>query len=284
MEDKKTDKKKDDTKVDMENSKKPVQDAVVAENVDDKKIAENIDNKKATENVDEKAPEGANEKKTENVDDKKTVPDAPETKNTTDATDIASTPTTSAPSEKKFEKNFKDRSSRFSGGKGSNQKGGQRKGRQGGKFEHPKQEFDQKIIDIRRVARVMAGGRRFSFSVAMVAGNRKGKVGVGVGKASDTSRAIEKALKNAKKNMTTIKLNKKSSIPYETRARYCTSEILLKPAEGKGIVAGSSARTVLDFAGVTNVSLKIFSRSKNKINIARAAILALNEFKAPTKI
>jgi len=266
MEDKKTDKKKDDTKVDVENSKKPAQDTVVAESVDDKKIAESADNEKVMKSVA----------------DKKIATDTLETKNTTDIADTPATPTSGA---KKFEKNFRDRSSRFSGGnKGSNQKGGQRRGRQDGKFERPKQEFDQKIIDIRRVVRVMAGGRRFSFSVAMVAGNKKGKVGVGVGKASDTSRAIEKALKNAKKNMTTIKLNKKSSIPHEVRARYCTSEILLKPAEGKGIVAGSSARTVLDFAGVTNVSLKIFSRSKNKINIARAAILALNEFKEPTKI
>lgn len=125
----------------------------------------------------------------------------------------------------------------------------------------------------------MAGGRRFSFSVAVVVGNRKGKVGVGVGKASDTTLAIEKAFKNAEKNMVIFKLNNKSSIPHEARACYCTSEILVKPAEGKGIVAGSSARTVLDFAGVTDVSLKIFSRSKNKINIARATILALNEFK-----
>ena len=152
------------------------------------------------------------------------------------------------------------------------------RGRRGSRFERAKPEFDQKIINIRRVTRVMAGGRRFSFSVAVVAGNRNGKVGVGLGKASDTSLAIEKAFKNAKKNMIMIKRDKNLSIPHEVSARYCTSEIFIKPAKGKGIVAGSSARNVLDFAGITDVSSKVLSRSKNKINIARATILALREF------
>ena len=152
------------------------------------------------------------------------------------------------------------------------------RGRRGGRFERAKPEFDQKIINIRRVTRVMAGGRRFSFSVAVVAGNRNGKVGVGLGKASDTSLAIEKAFKNAKKNMVMIKRDKNLSIPHEVSARYCTSEVFIKPAKGKGIVAGSSARNVLDFAGITDVSSKVLSRSKNKINIARATILALREF------
>jgi len=167
-------------------------------------------------------------------------------------------------------------------GQGQRQgRGGGRSGggnRRGGRFERAKPEFDQKIIKIRRVTRVMAGGRRFSFSVAIVAGNRKGKVGVGLGKASDTSLAIEKAFKNAKKNMVIIKRDKNLSIPHEVSARYCTSEVFIKSAKGKGIVAGSSARNVLDLAGITDVSSKILSRSKNKINIARATILALSEF------
>ncbi len=157
-------------------------------------------------------------------------------------------------------------------------RGGGRNRRRGGRFERAKPEFDQKIINIRRVTRVMAGGRRFSFSVAIVAGNRNGKVGVGLGKASDTSLAIEKAFKNAKKNMVVIKRDKNLSIPHEVSARYCTSEVFIKSAKGKGIVAGSSARNVLDLAGITDVSSKILSRSKNKINIARATILALREF------
>ena len=159
-----------------------------------------------------------------------------------------------------------------SGGRGGN------RGRRGGRFERAKPEFDQKIVNIRRVTRVMAGGRRFSFSVAVVAGNRNGKVGVGLGKASDTSLAIEKAFRNAKKNMVMIKRDKNLSIPHEVSARFCTSQVFIKPAKGKGIVAGSSARNVLDLAGITDVSSKVLSRSKNKINIARATILALREF------
>ena len=155
---------------------------------------------------------------------------------------------------------------------------GRGRSRSGGRFERSKPEFDQKIINIRRVTRVMAGGRRFSFSVAVVAGNRNGKVGVGVGKASDTSLAIEKAFRNAKKNMVVIKRDENLSIPHEVSARYCTSEVYIKPAKGKGIVAGSSARNVIDLAGITDISSKILSRSKNKINIARATILALSEF------
>ena len=171
--------------------------------------------------------------------------------------------------------------SNFRGGqnqrKGPGGRGGSRS-RRGGRFERAKPEFDQKIVNIRRVTRVMAGGRRFSFSVAVVAGNRNGKVGVGLGKAADTSLAIEKAFKNAKKNMVMIKRDKNSSIPHEVSARYCTSEVFIKPAKGKGIVAGSSARNVLDLAGITDVSSKILSRSKNKINIARATVLALKDF------
>lgn len=138
-----------------------------------------------------------------------------------------------------------------------------------------KPEFDQKIISIRRVARVVAGGRRFSFSVALVAGNRKGSVGVGLGKAGDTSIAIEKALRDAKKNMVTVTLTKHGSVPHESEAKYSASRVLVIPAPGRGMVAGSSVRVVLELAGVKDVGAKIRSGSKNKINNARAAIEAL---------
>jgi len=161
------------------------------------------------------------------------------------------------------------------GGRG---KGGPRRPGGGGRGERAKPEFDQKIISIRRVTRVVSGGRRFGFSVALVAGNRNGKVGIGIGKSTDTSLAIEKAFKSAKKNMVEVKRDKNKSIPHEVIAKYCTSQVMIKPAKGKGIVAGSSVRNVLDLAGVTDVSSKILSRSKNKINIAQSAILALSEF------
>lgn len=138
-----------------------------------------------------------------------------------------------------------------------------------------KPEFDHKIISIRRVTRVVTGGRRFSFSVAVVAGNRKGSVGVGLGKAGDTSIAIDKALRDAKKNMVTVSLNKYQSIPHEVMAKFSASRVVMMPAPGRGIIAGSSVRSVLELAGIKNVSAKIRSGSKNKINNARVAIEAL---------
>src|SRR3989344_5041263 len=138
-----------------------------------------------------------------------------------------------------------------------------------------KPEFDQQIINIRRVTRVASGGRRFSFSVALVAGNRKGSVGVGTGKAGDTSIAIEKALKNAKKNIIKIPLTQSRSIPHDVEAKYCSSRVHIMPARGRGLVAGSAVRSVLELGGVTDVTAKIFSRSKNKLNNAEVAIKAL---------
>lgn len=146
-----------------------------------------------------------------------------------------------------------------------------------GKVERTKPEFEQKVIDIRRVTRVVSGGRRFSFSVSLVAGDRKGRVGVGIGKSSDTSSAIEKASRSAKKNMVKIKLNKKMSIPHEISAKFASTRVIIKPSPGKGLVSGSSVRNVLDLAGVTDVSSKILSRSKNKLNNARATVKALGE-------
>lgn len=165
----------------------------------------------------------------------------------------------------------KRRNSRF-GGNNNRRGGGDRKPR---REPRAKPEFDQKIIDIRRVTRVASGGRRFSFSVALVAGNRKGKVGVGTGKAGDTSLAIEKALKNAKKNMIDVSLTKSMSIPYEIQAKYCSSRVEMLPAKGKGIAAGSSVRDVIELAGINDVVAKLRSGTKNKLNNARVAIKAL---------
>lgn len=156
-----------------------------------------------------------------------------------------------------------------------------RRPRRGGRRDgQSRQEFEQKIVSIRRVTRVMAGGRRFSFSVSMVIGDKKGRVGVGVGKAGDTQLAIEKAVRNAKKNMITVVMNKDAHIPHDVRVKLASSEVMIMPAPGRGLVAGSSVRTVLELAGVTDVTAKIFSRSKNKLNNARAAIAALSELKA----
>ncbi|MBI2065827.1 MAG: 30S ribosomal protein S5 [Candidatus Zambryskibacteria bacterium] len=140
-----------------------------------------------------------------------------------------------------------------------------------------KPEFDQKIVSLRRVTRVMAGGRRFNFSVALVAGNRKGMVGVGQGKASDTPLAIEKAFRDARKHMITVNTTKGMSIPHAVEAKFSASRVKIMPARGKGILAGSSVRTVLELAGLREVGAKLLSRSKNSANNAYVTIKALKE-------
>lgn len=153
-----------------------------------------------------------------------------------------------------------------------------RRPKRGGR-ERVRPEFDQKIISIRRVTRVVSGGRRFSFSVAIIAGDKKGSVGVGTGKATDTALAIEKALRSAKKNMIKVKLNDEMMIAHPVEAKYASSSVLIAPSPGKGIVAGSSVRTILELAGVKDVSAKILTRSKNRLNNARVAINALKKLK-----
>jgi len=143
-----------------------------------------------------------------------------------------------------------------------------------------KSEFDQRMINVRRVARVVAGGRRFSFSVALIIGNKKGKVGVGLGKAGDTTLAIDKAVRDAKKHLLTVNLTKDNSVAHEVSAKYCASRVTLMPARGRGLVAGSSVRPVLELAGITNIVAKMHSGSKNGLNNARAAIEALKQLKA----
>jgi len=167
------------------------------------------------------------------------------------------------------------------GGGQRNERRNPRRPRRGGRREErSRPEFDQKIISIRRVTRVMAGGRRFSFSVSMVIGDKKGRVGVGVGKASDTQLAIDKAIRNAKKHMITVPMNKDMHIPHDVHIKYASSDVMIMPAPGRGLVAGSSVRTVLELAGVKDVTAKLLSRTKNKLNNARAAIEALKLLKS----
>ena len=160
------------------------------------------------------------------------------------------------------------------------------KGNQKGKrfTARVKSEYEQKMVDIARTARVVSGGRRFSFRVAVIIGNRKGDVGIGLGKSTDTASAIDKAVRAAKKNIIKVPLTKNGSIPHEVEAKYASSIIMIKPAQqGRGLVAGSSVRTILDLAGVKNANAKIFSRSKNKLNNAKAALKALGKFDNSSK-
>lgn len=162
------------------------------------------------------------------------------------------------------------------GAGGAGGRGGARGPRKGDtRAPRAKPEFDSVMLNIRRVSRTVSGGRRFSFSVALVAGDRKGKVGVGLGKAGDTALAIDKATRNAKKNMVQINTTKEMSIPHEVFAKYASARVSIRPVKDRGIVAGSAARNVIELAGLKNVAAKIISPSKNKLNIARATIVAL---------
>lgn len=140
-------------------------------------------------------------------------------------------------------------------------------------------EFEQVTIDARRVARVMAGGRRFNFSLVVVVGDKKGRVGVGLGKGADTALAIDKAVRDAKKNLTTVLRTKSDSIPHQVKAKYASAVVEIIPSKGRGLVAGSAVRTVLDLAGITDVVTKIHTRSKNKLTIARATVEALKKLR-----
>jgi small subunit ribosomal protein S5 len=192
--------------------------------------------------------------------------------------DTSPTPTTPAPVATEAPR-F---GARHSGARGARPAGGDRRGGgRGPKTDRAerKSEFDQKTISVRRVTRVMAGGRRFNFSVAIVAGDRKGRVGVGLGKAGDTAAAIDKAVRDAKKNMITVKTTKSGSIPFDVSSKHASSVITIRPAAGKGLVAGASVRIVLELAGVKDVTAKVLSRSHNSLSNARAAVEALKQLR-----
>ncbi|MCX6813865.1 MAG: 30S ribosomal protein S5 [Candidatus Azambacteria bacterium] len=149
--------------------------------------------------------------------------------------------------------------------------------RRGAKRE--KSEFEQKVLDIRRVTRVVAGGKRFRFRATVVLGDHKGRVGVGVDKGADTSEAIEKASRVARKNLIFVPI-KNNSVPHEVIGKFSSAVVLLKPAgDGRGIVAGGPVRAVVSLAGIINITSKILGTTTNKLNNARAAIEALKKLK-----
>lgn len=143
-----------------------------------------------------------------------------------------------------------------------------------------KPEFEQKLLDVRRTARMVAGGRRFSFRVVVIVGNKKRKVGVGVAKGADVSTAVDKAAKQAKKDLIEVPITEDGSISYRIEAKYSAAKVLLKPAaKGRGIIAGGTVRTICNLAGLENITAKIIGRTNNKLNNARATILALKKLK-----
>ena len=144
--------------------------------------------------------------------------------------------------------------------------------------QKPKSEYEQKLIDLRRVARVMAGGRRFSFRATVVVGDRKGRVGVGVGKGAEVSAAIEKAATRAKKSAVRIAITDGRTIRNDVMAKFSAAVVLLRPARaGHGLVAGGPVRAVATLAGIKDLTAKIISRSPNKLNNALATVEALKK-------
>lgn len=141
-------------------------------------------------------------------------------------------------------------------------------------------EFTEKVIWIRRINKVTTGGRRLRFSAAVVVGNKKGTVGLGVAKANEVNDAIKKAIAAAHKNLKQVAITKDHSIYHYGMGTYCASKILLKPAkEGIGVKAGGSARDVIELAGIQNIYSKSLG-SNNKINLARATIAGLSILKS----
>lgn len=154
-----------------------------------------------------------------------------------------------------------------------------RGGRRPERVEEEKQ-FDERVIHIDRVARVVSGGRRFRFRALVVIGDHKGKVAMGIAKGPDVTTAVTKAVEKAKKSFQTVVILK-STIPHETDAKVGGANIMLKPAApGTGLIAGGTVRTVLEVAGISNVLSKSIG-SSNKINVAYATLKALDALKHP---
>lgn len=159
---------------------------------------------------------------------------------------------------------------------GSRQGGGAR-GRSGKFSSGGKQETDAKLLDLARVTRVAAGGRRFRFRAVVIWGDKKGKVGVGVAKGSDVAQAIEKATRQAKKSSILVPIVG-GTIGHEVEAKFGASRILLRPQTGgRGLVAGGPVRIICEFAGIKNISGKFISKTHNKLNNALSAIEALRK-------
>ncbi len=140
--------------------------------------------------------------------------------------------------------------------------------------------LNDKLVQINRVAKVMKGGKRLSFSALVVTGDGNGHVGIALGKANEVPLAISKASANAKKNLIKVSLAG-TTVPYEVRVKFGAAEVLLKPAvPGTGIIAGGSMRAVLEAAGIKDIVTKSLG-SANRINVAKATMLALSQLKDP---
>lgn len=151
-------------------------------------------------------------------------------------------------------------------------------GQQGNRQQQEESEFEDRVIHINRCAKVVKGGRRFSFAAIVVVGDKKGQVGIGLGKAGEVPEAIKKAGKQARKNLIRVPLEG-ASIPHDVLGRFGASSVLMKPApEGTGVIASSSVRAILEVAGVKNILTKSLRRD-NPHNVVKATLAGLKQLR-----
>lgn len=149
-----------------------------------------------------------------------------------------------------------------------------------GKSQEPKSDWQERVVAVQRVTKVVKGGKKMSFRAVVVVGNEQGKVGVGVGKATDVINAVKKAVADGKKQVITVPLTGANSIPHATTGRFGAARLILRPsAPGSGVIAGGATRTVLELAGVKNILSKQLG-SNNLLNNARATIEGLSSLRS----
>lgn len=149
--------------------------------------------------------------------------------------------------------------------------------------ERERSEFDQKVVEVKRVTRVVAGGKRMRFRALVVIGDKKGKVGMGLKKGADVSESVNKAVNAAKKNMVTLPLINET-IPHGLNVKYKSSSLMLKPAKpGTGVIAGGAVRSVMELSGVKNIVCKMLG-SNNKVNNVKAVFTAFRRMKSKEQL
>jgi small subunit ribosomal protein S5 len=158
------------------------------------------------------------------------------------------------------------------------------KGRKGKRTKEKDTTWQERVVQIRRVSKVVKGGKKLSFRAVVVVGNERGQVGVGVGKAGDVINAVRKGVADGKKHLISISLNKASSIAHTSNGVSGGAKVFIRPAApGTGVIAGGAVRTVLELAGIKNILAKQLG-SNNPLNNARAAIDALQEIRSFSEV
>jgi small subunit ribosomal protein S5 len=151
------------------------------------------------------------------------------------------------------------------------------------RIEPAKLTLEERVVQINRVAKVVKGGRRFSFSAVVVVGDGNGHVGAGLGKAAEVPEAIRKGVEDAKKNLIRVP-RVGTTIPHEVRSEYAAARVMLKPAsQGTGVIAGASIRAVMEAAGIRDILSKVHG-STNPVNVVKATIVALRELRSAEEV